>query len=63
MTHLYYVRHAQPDTKSSRKFSPRELLLFSLIRFFPLQNGLAQRTVFIGKAQNSRFFEPRRGRI
>ena len=44
-------------------FTPRELLLFSLIRFFPLQNGLAQRAIFIGKAQNSRFFEPRRGGI
>ena len=63
MTHLYYVRHAQPDTKCSRKFSTRELLLFSLMRFFPLQNGLAQRTVFIGKAQNSRLFESRRGGI
>jgi len=57
---------AQPKTnhtKSSRKFSLRELLLSSLIRFFPLQNGLAQRAIFIGKAQNSRFFESRRGGI
>ena len=57
---------AQPKTnhtKSSRKLSPRELLLFSLFRFFPLQNGLAQRAVFIGKAQNSCFFEPRQGGI
>jgi hypothetical protein len=52
----------QPNTKSSRKFSPRELLSFASI-LFPLQNGLAQRTVFIGKAQNSRFFEPRQGGI
>ena len=47
MTHLYYVRHAQPDTKSSRKFSLRELfVIFTYALFSAAKRSRAARSIY-----------------